>query len=244
MTDLNDLPLTLLQYYTTAPYACSYLPDRIARSQVATPSHLIDNNTYSELVRAGFRRSGVFTYRPYCDACSECVPVRIVVDHFAPNRSQRRALARHQERLVALPAPLAFAEEHYALYQRYQAGRHTGGGMDRDNRDQYSHFLLQTHVDSRLIEFREDGLLRMVSILDMLPDGMSSVYTFYDPELVQASLGTYAILWQLEACRGRGLPYLYLGYWIRGSRKMAYKANFSPLEGLHHGEWRPLEFKP
>ncbi len=242
MTDLNDLPLMLLQYYTTAPYGCSYLPNRIARSQVATPSHLIDNDTYSNLVRAGFRRSGVFTYRPYCDACNECVPVRIPVSLHLANRSQRRALVRHAD-LVARQVPLAFLEEHYALYQRYQAERHTGGGMDRDNRDQYAHFLLQTHVDSRLIEFRENGILRMVSIVDMLPDGISSVYTFYDPELAQASLGTYAILWQLELCRELTLPYLYLGYWIRGSRKMAYKANFLPLEGLLHGEWHTLAIK-
>ena len=207
---------------------------------MATPSHLIDRNTYSDLVRAGFRRSGVFTYRPYCDACSECVPVRIPVALLEPNRSQRRALARHAD-LVAAQTSLAFHEEHYALYQRYQAERHTGGGMDRDNRDQYSHFLLQTHVDSRLIEFREGGVLRMASIMDMLPDGISSVYTFYDPQLPHASLGTYAILWQLLLCRELALPYLYLGYWIRGSRKMAYKANFRPLEGLFQGQWRRLE---
>lgn len=240
MTQLDDYPFTRLQFYATAPYGCSYLPGRIARSQVAAPSHLIDHATYGDLVRAGFRRSGVFTYRPYCDACNECVPVRIPVDRLIPDRSQRRAWTRHQE-LAASERPLAFSEEHYALYQRYQAARHSGGGMDRDNREQYANFLLQTHVDSQLIEFRAGETLLMVSIIDLLPDGLSSVYTFFDPEPAGASLGTYAILWQAARARDLGLPYLYLGYWIRASRKMAYKANYRPLEGLVRGEWVELE---
>ena len=240
MTRLNDFPFRLLQFYATAPYGCSYLPNRVARSQVATPSHLIDSSTYGDLVRAGFRRSGMFTYRPYCDSCQECVPVRIAVDRLIPTRSQRRALVRH-EGMVAAQRPLAFREEHYTLYQRYQAARHSGGGMDRDNREQYSNFLLQTHVDSRLIEFRANGVLLMVSIIDLLPDGLSSVYTFYEPELPGASLGTYAILWQAQQCLKLGLAYLYLGYWIRGSRKMAYKINFRPLEGLVQGEWIAMD---
>jgi len=242
MSDLNDQHLSQLQFYTTAPYGCSYLPNRVARSQVATPNHLIDQKTYGELVHAGFRRSGVFTYRPYCDACKECVPVRLPVARYAPNRSQRRALAHHSD-LIELERPLIFREEHYALYQNYQATRHSGGGMDQDNRNQYVQFLLQSQVDSRLIEFRaaESGTLRMVSIIDLLADGISSVYTFYDPELPGASLGTYGVLWQIAQCVHLGLPYLYLGYWIKHSPKMAYKANFAPLEALKDGAWRPLD---
>ena len=243
MTKLNEPPFSQLQFYATAPYGCSYLPNRVARSQVATPSHLIDQATYSELVRAGFRRSGVFTYRPHCDACRECVPVRLCIERFGAIRSQRRALKQHAG-LRAVERALVFREEHYLLYQRYQEARHSGGGMDQDSRDQYAHFLLQTHVDSRLIEFRDDtanGPLRMVSIIDLLPDGLSSVYTFYDPDLPGASFGTYGILWQAAQCAHFGLPYLYLGYWIRHSPKMAYKANFRPLEGLLRGIWRLLD---
>lgn len=236
---LKDLPFSVLQFYATAPYACSYLAGRIARSQVATPSNMIDEVLYSDLVRAGFRRSGIFTYRPHCDSCRACVPVRIPVAQFQPNRSQKRSLTRHAD-LVPRERPLLFEEEHYALYQHYQTSRHSGGGMDNDSREQYAHFLLQSQVDTRLVEFRQNDQLRVVSIVDVLTDGLSSVYTFFDPDLPGASFGTYAILWQVELTRELGLPYLYLGYWIRDSRKMAYKANFRPLEGRVNGAWRQL----
>ena len=239
---LKDYPYALLQFYATGPYACSYLPERMARSQVATPGHLIDTPVYSELVHNGFRRSGVFTYRPYCDTCRACIPVRIPVSRFEPDRSQRRCQRANQE-LLAGERPLAFSEEHYALYKRYQASRHAGGGMDQDSREQYAHFLLQSNVETRVVEFRDPsrrGSLRMVCVIDCLTDGLSSVYTFFDPDLVRLGLGTYGVLWQIETCRQLGLPYLYLGYWIRDSRKMSYKARFHPLEGRVGGLWREL----
>jgi arginine-tRNA-protein transferase len=237
--DDSELPFSLLQFYRTAAYPCSYLAGERAVSQVAAPPHLITSEIYGQLVRAGFRRSGIFTYRPQCENCNACIPVRLPVARFRPNRSQRRALKAHAE-LQARERPLAYYADHYALYQRYQTLRHAGGGMDLDNHEQYTHFLLQSRVDSRLVEFTEDGALVMVSVIDVLSDGLSSVYTFFDAEREGASYGTYNILWQIAQCAALGLPYLYLGYWIRASQKMAYKANFRPIEGLIAGQWREL----
>ncbi|MFM8153258.1 MAG: arginyltransferase [Polynucleobacter victoriensis] len=243
MSKLKELPFTTLQFYATAPYSCSYLSDRVARSQVATPAHLINADLYGELVSNGFRRSGMYTYRPYCDGCKACTACRVNIQQFAPKRYQKRAFKKHQG-LQAKVGHLAYFQEHYELYMSYQKDRHSGGGMDSDDQDQYQQFLLQSKVNTRLVEFRdgpndpEPGKLRMVSIIDIIHDGLSSVYTFFDTSVENASYGTYCIMWQLEQAKKLNLPYLYLGYLIKESPKMAYKSEFEPLEILVDDHWQ------
>src|SRR5574343_102472 len=205
----------LIQFYTTAPYDCSYLPNRQARSQVAIPPEHIDQRIYTSLVQRGFRRSGQYTYRPHCDGCERCIAVRVQALDFAPDRTQRKLVNRYNQpgRMQVRERPLGFDADHY------------------------SQFLLTSGVDTRLIEFRLDGRLVMVSLMDVLNDGLSAVYTFYDPSDAKASYGTYAILWQIIQCQYNQLPYLYLGYWIAESAKMAYKARFQPMQMLDDGAW-------
>lgn len=230
----------MIKFHTTNPYSCSYLPGKLACSEVVTPEHSIDISAYAKLIQTGFRRSGNYIYRPHCEHCQACLSVRVKAKSFTPKRFQRRAWKQHQH-LQVTAHPLHYDPAHYALYQRYQTMRHAGGGMDTDCREQYHNFLLQSHVDSMLIEFRDLDQLRMVSIIDLLPDGFSSVYTFFDPDIAHASFGTYSILWQIEQCRNLGMDYLYLGYWIQENRKMRYKINFQPLEVLLDGRWQLLD---
>lgn len=236
----TEPPFLRIQFYLTAPYPCSYLEGREARSQVAAPAHLIGHTAYSRLIHEGFRRSGHYTYRPHCYGCKLCIPVRVDVGGFKPNRSQQRAFRRNLSLKAAL-MPLEFREEDFDLYRRYQRARHAGGGMDLDDCEQYAQFLLSSQVETSLVEFRDGEKLVMVAVVDRVEDGLSAVYTFFDPELEKRGLGTYAVLWQIELARSLQLPYVYLGYWIRESRKMAYKSNYRPLQGLVEGVWTELE---
>lgn len=238
MRQPNDNSLNKLQFYVTASYDCGYLPNKLAQSLIATPQHLVNTQVYSSLIQQGFRRSGKFAYRPHCENCQACVPVRVILQDFSPSRSQKRAFKQHQN-LTTTILPVAFHEEHYALYSAYQRARHSDDKLTSplDDSAQYQSFLCQSNVESVLVEFRENNQLKMVSVIDIVSDGISAVYTFYDTSNTKVSFGTYNVLWQIEWAKSFNLPYLYLGYWIKASQKMAYKQNYQPLEMLIDGKW-------
>lgn len=240
MTLPNDAPLQKLQFYVTTPYACGYLPKQLAQSLIATPQNLIDATVYSGLIQQGFRRSGKFAYRPHCERCTACISVRIPVAEFKPSRSQQRAFKRHAN-LQSRVLDVGFDSAHFALYQRYQQHRHADSldhsNVHSDEVTQYQQFLCQTNIDSIMVEFRDaEDVLKIVSVIDLVSDGLSAVYTFYDPD-DQASYGTYSIVWQINWAAQLGLPYLYLGYWIQDSQKMAYKARFQPQQRRINDVW-------
>jgi arginine-tRNA-protein transferase len=199
----------------------------------------MDMATYSELLHYGFRRSGRMVYAPRCEACNQCVSVRIPVDDFSPRRGQRRVL-RHNADIEIREHPARFKPEHYALYRRYTAVRHQDGEMANASPEDYIRFLRANWCDTVFLEFLLDGRLVAVAVTDVPADGLSAVYTFFEPDLSSRSLGNLAILSQIAHARGLGLPYLYLGYWIEASPKMAYKTNFRPIERWRSGRWERL----
>ncbi|MBI3897051.1 MAG: arginyltransferase [Gammaproteobacteria bacterium] len=225
--------------FLSMPHPCSYLPGRTATTLFIDPRFPLDREGYGAFTQLGFRRSGDLVYRPHCTHCSACIPVRIPVERFVPNRSQRRVWHKNRD-VVVTAKPAVFVQEHFDLYTRYQAGRHAGGGMDDPDPQKYTSFLIGRRVDTIFYEMRSGERLLGVATVDQLNDGLSAVYTFYDPVETHRSLGTFAVMWEVQHARAQGLPWLYLGYWIAESRKMAYKVNFHPLEAYRNGDWAEL----
>ena len=232
---LNDL-----QYYITPPHDCSYLENKSARMVFLDPIHRIDVVTLSELSRVGFRRSGDFVYRPECHLCRQCLSCRVPVQEFQMNSSQKKAWRRNQDLTMSILPTSKATQEHYDLYERYINERHADGDMFPPSLDQFEKFLVHSCTDSFFIEFWKDDKLLAVSSCDPLDDGISAVYTFFDPDESRRSLGVFAVLKQIEHVRALSLPYVYLGYWVPHSDKMNYKSQYVPLELLIDGQWRRL----
>lgn len=225
--------------YLSAPHPCSYLPDRQSSTLFADPDATMDMSTYSQLLHYGFRRSGKLVYAPRCDGCQQCVSVRLPVARFAPRRIQRR-VSRANSGIVMVEKAPTFDPAHYDLYSRYTRARHEDGEMANASEEEYMSFLTAAWSDTRFLEFRLGPRLVALAVTDRAEDGLSAVYTFFDPELSNRSLGTLAILRQIAHAQDLQLPYLYLGYWIRDSRKMAYKLDFRPIELWREGRWQAL----
>lgn len=232
-----------LPLYLSAPHPCSYLGDRQSSTLFADPHGPMDMRTYSELLRFGFRRSGRLVYAPRCEFCSQCVSVRVPVAEFAPARGQRRVAAANADITLRERKPV-FDPAHFALYQRYTQQRHRDGEMAKATPDEFLSFLSAKWSKTRFIELRLEDRLVGVAVTDVADDGLSAVYTFFDPDLSKRSLGTLAILRQIELARAMELPYLYLGYWIADSPKMAYKIRFRPIERWLDGQWRRTDAVP
>jgi arginyl-tRNA--protein-N-Asp/Glu arginylyltransferase len=237
----HRVQIPLRHFFATPPTPCPYLPDRFERKVVTLLAGDEPDRLHDALSQAGFRRSQDLAYRPACDECNACVPVRIPVAQFAPARSLRRIL-RKNAGVTGRQIPPQATREHFTLFHRYLESRHAGGGMaDMDFAD-YRAMVEDSPVDTHLAEFRRpDGVLYGVCLTDRMSDGLSLVYSFFDPTLDALSPGSFMILWHAMRARELGLAHVYLGYWIADSHKMAYKARFQPLERLGPEGWMPLE---
>jgi arginine-tRNA-protein transferase len=232
MTDLSRLKL-----FATHPHPCSYLSNKQATTLFVDPDTSVDRAAYSELADLGFRRSGKHIYRPHCADCKACLAARIPVQEFKARRSQRRIWNRNQDLLVEEVEHID-SDRYFELYRRYIDRRHKDGDMFPATREQYQSFLTKEWDSTRFFAFRCGDELLAVSVADQLSRGLAAVYTFFDGDNERRSLGSYAVLWQIEMARQLSLPYLYLGYWIKDCRKMNYKTDYQPLEILLENRWQ------
>lgn len=226
-----------LQFVLGNEHDCDYLPGRSARSAFLMSDLDRAANAYQILIKQGFRRSGDLVYRPCCRACKACIPVRIPVDRFQPSRKQKRTWKKNADLLVTKKPPV-FNKIHFDLYQRYLTARHPGGAMCESGPEEYLRFLSSDWASTYFYEFTLESQVVAVAVVDHLEDALSAVYTFFEPRLANRSLGSYAILWEIKQTREFGLPFLYLGFWIEASAKMAYKNDYRPIEGQVDGRWQ------
>lgn len=229
-----------LRLLLSTPHPCSYLEAQQASDLFIDPDAPLDNHIYSQLAQQGFRRSGNHIYRPHCQTCDACKPVRVPVSHFTPSRQQRRTWNRNQDlNVTAVTSP--DRREHLKLFEKYVKNRHRGGGMDEFEDDGPFDFFQSPWSNTLYYEFRDpQETLLAVAVCDQLLDGLSAVYSYFSPDVDKRSLGVLAVLWQLERAKEMKLPYLYLGYWIAECRKMSYKKHYQPLEMFDGEKWSSL----
>ena len=228
---MMSIPLFLSQ-----PHPCSYLEGEQAQSKFVHPSCPVTTAIYGQLIEQGFRRSGDEVYAPHCPYCAACIPARLPIEKFKPNRSQKRCLSRNSH-TQAVVKPAVFEQAHYDLYLRYQAIRHGDGAMADSGPDDYLGFLGSSWCDTRFVEFSIDNELAAVAVVDRFEQAWSAVYTFFDPKFAGASLGVYAVLWQIEQAHRQQKEFLYLGFWIKACKKMAYKSDYQPMQLLIDNRW-------
>lgn len=228
-----------IKVYTTYPHRCSYLEDQQATTLFVDPGQAVDKALYSKLSLLGFRRSGDHIYRPHCAHCQACIPARIPVGGFMRSRGQRRIWQRNQDLGVVTTDKIS-DDEAFDLYRRYISLRHADGDMYPPEREQFEAFLSNVWDCTRYFRFYDESKLVAVAVADALEDGLSAIYTFFDPEANRRSLGVYAILWQVEQARKLDLEYLYLGYWIQSCQKMSYKSDYRPLQVYVKNRWTTL----
>jgi len=241
MNDPVHIRADRIPLYLTPEHGCSYLSAQPAQTLFVDPHTTPDREVYQHLLGVGFRRSGDHVYRPHCPDCNACVPVRIPVRQFQPRRTQRRCWQRSATELQAIPRIPVFDPEHYALYRRYTATRHASGGMADADPASYVEFLTTRWCPTLFVELRRRGQLIAVAVTDVLPNALSAVYTFFDPDWSHDSPGVLAVLWQIQEAQRRGLEHLYLGYWIGVCHKMSYKDQYRPLEAWDGRRWRRYE---
>ena len=228
-----------LKFFATQPHECSYLPGQQATTLFMDPDMTVDQSLYSNLAELGFRRSGRHIYRPHCGSCQACIPMRIPVQTFRMRRTQRKTWKKNSD-LEVLAQPADFTDEYYDLYQLYINQCHSDGDMYPPSVEQFSSFLGDSPEFCRFFEFRLDGTLVAVSVVDILESGLSAIYTFYHPDYSKRSLGRYCVLWLINYARQRNIDYLHLGYWIRNCRKMSYKTEYRPAQLYIHQSWTDL----
>ncbi|MEJ2680796.1 MAG: arginyltransferase [Gammaproteobacteria bacterium] len=233
-------PLATLRFFATPTHPCSYLNRDDATTLFVDPKLPLNQDIYSLLNEKGFRRSGSYVYRPHCKQCSACIPVRISIAEYQPSKRHKRIIKRNAD-LVCRLAPAHFSQTHYALYARYISLRHSDGDMFPPTEDQYTSFILSDWAGTQFLEFLDEDRLVAVAVMDQLNKGLSAIYTFFDPMAHSRSLGVYAILKQIDLCKQRALPHLYLGYWVKNCRKMSYKNEFQALEAFRNHKWEPLD---